>query len=263
MLETTRAHLCTLDWRRITIMSESQREGTPAVRVDDLRKSYGDVDALDGTTFDVEVGEIFGLVGPNGAGKSTTLQIMSTLISPSGGDVSVFGKRVTEEPYEVRQSIRYLPEEAGSYDNLSGKQYLEFVAGFYADDPEPMVRRGVEIADLDDRITDRTGEYSKGMTRKLLLASTLMTEPELAILDEPTDGLDVRNSRQIRDVVREFPGEDRSVLLSSHNMLEVGYLCDRVALLNEGRIVGVGTPDELVAEYGTDNLEDAFLEATA
>jgi ABC-2 type transport system ATP-binding protein len=101
------------------------------------------------------------------------------------------------------------------------------------------------------------------MTRKLLLASTLMTEPELAILDEPTDGLDVRNSRQIRDVVREFPGEDRSVLLSSHNMLEVGYLCDRVALLNEGRIVGVGTPDELVAEYGTDNLEDAFLEATA
>jgi ABC-2 type transport system ATP-binding protein len=237
--------------------------GEPAVRVTDLRKSYGDVDALDGASFEVEVGEIFGLVGPNGAGKSTTLQIMSTLISASGGDVTVFGKSVTEDPYGVRQSIRYLPEEAGSYDNLTGRGYLEFVAGFYADDPDAMVERGVEIADLEDRIDDRTGEYSKGMTRKLLLASTLMTEPQLAILDEPTDGLDVRNSRQIRDVVREFPRGERSVLLSSHNMLEVGYLCDRVALLNEGRIVGVGTPDELVAEYAAENLEDAFLEATA
>jgi ABC-2 type transport system ATP-binding protein len=237
--------------------------GAPAVRVEDLRKSYGDVEALSGTSFAVEAGEIFGLVGPNGAGKSTTLRIMATLISAGGGDVTVFGDSVTDDPDAVRESIRYLPEEAGAYDNLSGRRYLEFVAGFYADDPAPMVRRGVEIADLGERIDDRAGEYSKGMTRKLLLASTLMTGPNLAILDEPTSGLDVRNSREIRNVIKEFPGTDRSILLSSHNMLEVGYLCDRVALLNEGRIVGVGTPDDLVAEYGAENLEDAFLEATA
>jgi len=237
--------------------------GTAAVRVQNLHKRYGDVWALDGLDFGARVGEIFGLVGPNGAGKSTTLRIMSTLLSPSGGDVTVFGASVTDDPNAVRESIRYLPEEAGSYDNLSGRGYLEFVAGFYTDDPEPMVERGVEIADLGDRIDDRTGEYSKGMTRKLLLGSTLMTDPELAILDEPTSGLDVRNSRTIREVIKAFPGDDRSVLLSSHNMLEVSYLCDRVALLNEGRIVDVGTPDELVAEYESENLEDAFLEATA
>ncbi len=235
---------------------------TLAVEVRDLRKRYGDVEALSGVSFSVRPGEIFGLVGPNGAGKSTTLRTLATLIDATAGDVEVFDTDVGTDPNAVRKAIRYLPEEAGAYDNLSGRAYLRFVADFYGD-PDELVERGVEIADLGDRIEDKTSEYSKGMTRKLLVASTLMTEPDLAILDEPTSGLDVRNSRTVRDVVREYPGEDRSVLLSSHDMLEVSYLCDRVALLDDGRIVDVGTPDELVADYGATNLEDAFLEATA
>ncbi|MHB9288063.1 ABC transporter ATP-binding protein [Halobacteriales archaeon Cl-PHB] len=235
----------------------------PAVRVANLRKRYGDVQALDGVDFTVERGEIFGLVGPNGAGKSTTLRILATLLAPGAGTVEVAGANVEDSPNDVREAIRYLPEEAGAYDNLTGRDYLAFVAGFYAADPEKMVAEGVDLADLGDRIDDKTDEYSKGMTRKLLLASSLMTEPDLAILDEATSGLDVRNARRVREVIKAYPDDGRSVLLSSHNMLEVAFLCDRVGLLNEGELVEVGTPDEIVATYGAENLEDAFLEATA
>ena len=237
--------------------------GDPAVAVEGLYKQYGDVQALDGVTFEVQRGEIFGLVGPNGAGKSTTLRIVSTLLGADDGSVTVCGADVEDRPNDARAALRYVPEEAGAYENFTGRQYLDFIASFYAADPEPMVERGVDIADLADRTDSKTGEYSKGMTRKLLLAAGLMTGPQLAILDEPTSGLDVRNARQIRDTINDYPGPDRSVVLSSHNMLEVEYLCDRVGLLNEGRIVDVGSPAELMGDYGTENLEDAFLEATA
>jgi ABC-2 type transport system ATP-binding protein len=234
-----------------------------AVTADSVSKSYRSVQALDSVSFSVHEGEIFGLVGPNGAGKTTTLRILATLLGTNGGSVEVFGHDVERDPDAVREMIRYLPAEAGAYDNMTGRQYLEFVAGFYLDDPTPHVDRGVEIADLGDRIDDKSTEYSTGMTRKLLVASALMTEPALAILDEVTIGLDVRNARRVRDIIDAYPDEDRSVLLSSHDMLEVSYLCDRVALLNEGRIVDIGTPAELQTEYGSETLEEAFLEATA
>ncbi|MFB6295738.1 MAG: ABC transporter ATP-binding protein [Halobacteriales archaeon] len=235
-----------------------------AVAVENLHKQFGDVEALTGVSFTVRPGEIFGLVGPNGAGKSTTLRTLATLLRVGSGAVSVFGADVAEEPNAVRESIRYLPEEAGSYENLTGRGYLAFVAGFFADGEEEaaMIERGIEVADLGDRIDDKTDGYSKGMTRKLLLASTIMTEPDLAILDEPTSGLDVENSRDVREIIKAFPGEGRSVLLSSHNMLEVAYLCDRIGLLADGAIVDIGTSDELVDRYDAENLEEAFLEAT-
>ena len=234
-----------------------------AVRVEGLAKRFGDVQALGDLSFQVAPNEIFGLVGPNGAGKSTTLRIMSTLLSADDGEVSVFGADVTTAPNAVREAIRYLPEEAGAYENLTGRGFLQFVAGFYADDPGELLERGVELADLGERITDKTSEYSKGMTRRLLLASSLMTEPQLAILDEPTSGLDVRNAREVREVIKDYPSPEHSVILSSHNMLEVEFLCDRVGLINEGEIVAVGSPTELVAEYDVENLEDVFMEVTA
>ncbi|MFB6151486.1 MAG: ABC transporter ATP-binding protein [Haloarculaceae archaeon] len=232
----------------------------PAVEVSDLHKRYGDVRALEGVTFSVQRDEIFGLVGPNGAGKTTTLRTITTLIGADDGTVAVAGNDVESAPDAVRRAIRYLPEDAGAYDAMTGRQFLEFVADFYEGDSDAMVERGVEIADLGERVGDSTKEYSKGMTRKLLLGSALMTDPELAVLDEPTSGLDVQNARLVREVIKEFPGAERSVLLSSHNMLEVEYLCDRVGLLSDGEIVVVGTPDELMAEYDAENLEDVFVE---
>jgi ABC-2 type transport system ATP-binding protein len=235
----------------------------PAVEVANLQKRYGDVQALDGVSFEVRRDEIFGLVGPNGAGKTTTLRTLATLLDRDGGTVTVAGNDVDAAPAAVRKAIRYLPEEAGSYDAMSGRQFLAFVADFYDGDSDAMVERGVEVADLGERIDDKTKEYSKGMGRKLLLGSALMTDPELAILDEPTSGLDVQNARTVREVIKAFPNADRSVLLSSHNMLEVEFLCDRVGLLNDGEIVVEGTPAELKAEFDAQNLEDVFVEVVA
>jgi len=232
----------------------------PAVEVSGLQKRYGDVQALDGVSFEVRRDEIFGLVGPNGAGKTTTLRTLATLLDRDGGTVTVAGNDVDEAPAAVRKAIRYLPEEAGSYDAMTGRQFLAFVADFYDGDSDAMVDRGVEVADLGERIDDKTKEYSKGMGRKLLLGSALMTDPELAILDEPTSGLDVQNARTVRRVIKDFPNADRSVLLSSHNMLEVEFLCDRVGLLNDGEIVVEGTPAALKAEFEAQNLEDVFVE---
>jgi ABC-2 type transport system ATP-binding protein len=144
--------------------------GTKAVQVEDLRKRYGDVQALEGLSFEVRPDEIFGLVGPNGAGKTTTLRTLATLINRDSGAVAVAGHDVDDDPDAVRRSIRYLPEDAGAYESMSGRQFLEFVADFYAGGEEAaaMVERGVEIADLGDRIDDDTGEYSKGVTNPRL-----------------------------------------------------------------------------------------------
>jgi ABC-2 type transport system ATP-binding protein len=175
----------------------------------------------------------------------------------------VFGTDVADDPERARERLSYLPEDAGAYDTLSGRQFLEFTADFYPGDSEATVERGVEIADLGDRIDDKIDGYSKGMTRRLLVARTLMTEPDLAVLDEATAGLDVINSREVREIIGSVPDDGRSVLVSSHDMLAIETLCDRVALLNEGRVIACDTPEAVVDSYGADDLEEAFVEAVA
>jgi ABC-2 type transport system ATP-binding protein len=235
----------------------------PAVSVESLGKAYGSVRALDGVDLMVREGEVFGLVGPNGAGKSTTLRTITTLLDVEEGSVSVFGTDVDERPARARERLSYLPEEAGAYDTLTGRQFLRFTADMHGGDADAMVEHGVDVADLGERIDDKVDGYSKGMTRRLLVARTLMTDPQLVVLDEPTAGLDVINSREVREVILDVPGDGRSVLLSSHDMLEVQTLCDRVALLNEGEVVARGPPEELVADFGVEDLEAAFVEAVS
>jgi ABC-2 type transport system ATP-binding protein len=228
----------------------------------DLTRNFGGLHALRGISFDIKPGEVFGLIGPNGSGKTTTLRIVSTLLKPTSGTVSVFGMNVAEKPGDIRRLLSYLPEDAGAYKNLSGLDYLRFMATFYTDDNrdrDKMVERGIELAELGDRIRNRVRTYSKGMARKLLLARALMTKPKLAILDEPTSGLDVSNSMGIRNRVRAFAREGTTVLLSSHNMLEVEYLSDRVALIKQGEIIETGAPEELKQKHGCRNLEEVFL----
>jgi len=237
-----------------------------AIEVKDLRKDFGNIQALQGSSFTVNEGEIFGLIGPNGAGKTTTLRIISTLIQPTSGSANVFGIDVVKNPDKVREIISYLPEESGAYQNLSGYEYLQFMAGFYTNagmDPEQMIEEGKKIAGLDERLEDRVKGYSKGMNRRLLLARALMMHPKLSILDEPTSGLDVIAGYHVRQIIKDFTTEHGvTVLLSSHNMLEVEFLCHRVALIHEGQIIAQGTPDELKNTYNSDNLEMAFMEAT-
>lgn len=233
-----------------------------AVVAENLVKVFGSIRALDGLSFEIKRGEIYGLIGPNGAGKTTALRIISTLIMPSSGSAKVYDYDVVREASEVRRLIAYLPEEAGAYKNLSGEEYLRFMAKFSSENKEALeetVRSAAVISGLGDRLRDKVKTYSKGMKRRLLVARALMTKPKLAVLDEPTSGLDVLHSVHVRDTIKQYVKRHNvAVLLSSHNMLEVEYLCERVALINHGRTVAEGTPEELKSENNVENLEEAF-----
>jgi ABC-2 type transport system ATP-binding protein len=236
-----------------------------AIEVKNLVKSYGSFNAVNDISFAVNRGEIFGLIGPNGAGKTTTLRILATLLQISSGEVKIFDRDLKHEADEIRKIISYLPEDAGAYKNLTGRAYLEFIAPFfgYGNKSSEIVRKGVEIANLGERINDKVETYSKGMTRRLLVARALMIEPKVAILDELTSGLDVLNSQEIRKLAKKTASEGTTILLSSHNMLEVELLCDRIALINNGKIVEIGTPDELKKRHNCNNIEDVFVKVVA
>ena len=233
----------------------------PVLEIRGLTKRYGELEAVRGIDFHVQPGEVFALIGPNGAGKTTTLRMVATILRPTAGTITMNGIDVVKEPDRARQLISYLPEEAGAYKNLKAIEYLKFVAEVFFDDREraaEAVRMGREVSGLGDRLDDKLGSYSKGMTRKLLLARTVMTQPALAILDEPTSGLDVINALELRERIKQMAAEGMSVLLSSHNMLEIEFLSDRVSMIAEGSIHATGSPAELKERYSAENLEQVF-----
>jgi len=229
------------------------------VSVDSLRKSFGRRDVLKGISFEVDRSEIFGLIGPNGAGKKTTLRILSTIIAPDSGDALIMGYSVRSKPDEVRRNIAYLPEDAGVYRHLTGYDFLKMIANIYGKGSEN-VRKAEEISGLHSALNSPMGSYSRGMKRRILLASIIMVEPKVAILDEPTSGLDVRHAFYIRKIIKDYIRESgASAIISSHNMLEVEHLCDRVAFIDQGRIIAEGRPSELKEENKAENLEEVFV----
>ena len=234
-----------------------------ALELEDVRKSYGEREAVHGITLSVKEGEIFGLIGHNGAGKTTTLRMISTLLGITSGSISVFGHDVATKPEEVRKIISYLPEDAGAYKDLTGRAYLELMASFFTTGAEKdaMVAKGIELADLGERIDSKVDTYSKGMMRRLLIARAIMPNPRLAIMDEVTSGLDVINAYEIREVIRSIASTGVTVIMSSHNMFEVDMLCDRVGLIDQGNLVLLGTPKELKERFGVDTLEEVFVKA--
>jgi ABC-2 type transport system ATP-binding protein len=233
-----------------------------AVKAESLVKQFGNIRALNELSFRIEKGEIYGLIGPNGSGKTTTLRVISTLIVPTSGSVEIFGLDPVSQAAGVRKIISYLPEEAGAYPNLSGNEYLDFMAKFNTKNRNELsetIKEAAKISGLGERLKDRTKTYSKGMKRRLLVARALMTRPKLAVLDEPASGLDVLHAYHVREIIKTYVKQHEvTVLLSSHNMLEVEYLCNRVALLNNGKIVVEGKPEELKQRYKSENLEEVF-----
>ncbi len=233
-----------------------------AVEAIDLTKQFGQIIALDSINFSIKPGEIYGLIGPNGAGKTTTLRIICTLIKPTSGTINIFGQDATKQPEKTRQIISYLPEESGAYPNLTGLEYLEFMAKLQSTPKmnlKDIVEEAVQISGLGDRLKDKAKTYSKGMKRRLLVARALMTRPRLAVLDEPASGLDVLHAYHIREIVKTYVREHGvTVVLSSHNMLEVEYLCNRVSIINKGKLVLEGEPKELKSKYKSENLEEVF-----
>jgi len=233
-----------------------------AVEVTSLTKQFGQITALNGVSFKIQPGEIFGLIGPNGAGKTTTIRAVCTLIKPSSGSISIFGLDAVKQPEKTREILSYLPEESGAYPNLTGWEDLNFMAKLQSapgTDIKQTVAEAAEICGLGDRLKDKSKTYSKGMKRRLLVARSLMTKPKLAVLDEPASGLDVMQAYHIREIVKRYVKEHGvTVMLSSHNMLEVEFLCNRVAFINKGQVVMEGEPRELKAKYGSENLEEVF-----
>lgn len=233
------------------------------LEVKELSKQYKkDIYAVNGISFDIDEGEIFALIGPNGAGKTTTIRMISTLITPTEGDAIVCGNSVVKAPAKVRECITYLPDEAGAYKNMTGIQYLKFMAGLFTADIEKIdeyVTRACGINKLGDKLKDKISTYSRGMTRKLLLSRAIMTDPKLAILDEATSGLDVINAIEIRKTVKALAKENGTAfLLSSHNMLEIEYMSDRVGIIAKGKLMDIGSIDEIKAKYQAKNLEEVF-----
>ena len=235
---------------------------TLAVEAKSLIKQFGNIRALDDLSFTVKPGEVYGLIGPNGAGKTTTLRTICTLILPSSGSLNIFGLDVIHKADEVRKIISYLPEESGAYPNLTGYEYLEFMAKFTQrsnDEIKSMLNEAAELSGLGNRLKDKAKTYSKGMKRRLLIARALMAHPKLAVLDEPASGLDVLHAYHVREIIKRYVKDyGITVILSSHNMLEVEYLCNRVSFVNKGKLVLEGEPRELKTKYGSENLEEVF-----
>ncbi|MBQ7979558.1 MAG: ABC transporter ATP-binding protein [Candidatus Methanomethylophilaceae archaeon] len=236
---------------------------TDALVLTDVRKTYGQREAVHGVSLTVHEGEVFGLIGHNGAGKTTLLRMISTILTITSGKIEVYGRDVAKEGDEVRKLISYLPEDAGAYKDLTGRKYLSFIAELFVSGKEKdeMVQKGVELADLGDKIDFRIDTYSKGMMRRLLIARAIMTSPKLAIMDEVTSGLDVINAYEIREVIRNIAKSGVTVIMSSHNMFEVDMLCDRVGMVDQGNLIDVGTPEELKKKYGKETLEEVFVTA--
>ncbi len=239
---------------------------TEAVEVKDLIKDFGSIRALRGVSFHVYNGEIFGLIGPNGAGKTTTLRILATLLLPTSGYVNVLGYDVTREADKIRPLISYLAEDAGTYRNLNGYEYLSIVSKLYFSsktDAENAVEEAIKISGLGERVMDKMKSYSKGMKKRIQIARALMVKPKLAILDEPTSGLDVFHAQYIRRIIKDHVKDGGAIILSSHNMLEVEYLCSRLAIIYNGEVIVEGEPHKIKDLYSASNLEEAFMEAIA
>jgi len=234
--------------------------GDPVIEVEDLRRRYKsrtglrrgssrDVEAVQGISFQVERGELFGLLGPNGAGKTTTIKILITLLLPTGGTARVLGRDVVAEPREVRKRIGYVfGGDKGLYERLSGLDNLRYFAELYGVPPRQQSTRIAELLELvhlTGREQERVEGYSRGMRQRLHIARGLLHQPEVLFLDEPSIGLDPVGARELRDTVAGLVQHGTTVLLTTHYMFEADELCDRIAVISGGRIVAEGTPDQL------------------
>lgn len=217
------------------------------IQVNGLVKDYGARRALQGITFDAKQGEIVGFLGPNGAGKTTTMRILTGYMPPSDGEAIVAGYDVVEESLEVRKRVGYLPETVPLYNDMTAVEYLKFMADIRnIPDAEDRAYEVLDEVNLGDRANSFIGTFSKGMRQRVGLAQAMIHRPEVLILDEPTIGLDPVQVVEMRKVIKEI-GKDRTVLLSTHILTEAQNMCDRVLIINKGKIVTEDTPENLQA----------------
>jgi ABC-2 type transport system ATP-binding protein len=232
------------------------------IEIRDLTKRYGDFTAVDNLSLNAAAGHIFGFLGPNGAGKTTTIRIIAGLSLPTSGSVRVNGIDVREEPVRAKSVMGYVPDRPYLYEKLTGRELLHFVADLYRKDWRTCEPRAVEMLrwfGLGDWIDARIENLSHGMKQKLVIVSSLVHDPAVLVIDEPMVGLDALAQRQVKQLFRRLADEGKTIFLTTHTLSVAEAVCDRIAIINRGRIVATGTTAELKKESA---LEDVFLELT-
>ncbi len=233
------------------------------IQVEHLRKRFGNVVAVDGVSFEAPDGKVTGLLGPNGAGKTTTLRMVYGLMRADQGRILVDQLDVTADPIAAQARLGVLPDTQGLYPRLTAREHLEYFGRLQGLDEALLARRIeqlIESLDMRSIETRRTQGFSHGERVKVALARMLVHEPQNVLLDEPTNGLDVMSTRAVREIIRRLRAEGRCVVFSSHVMQEVAALCDRIVIIAKGSVVAHGTPDDLRAQTGQQDLEEAFVQ---
>lgn len=220
------------------------------IETENLTRQYSNITAVDGVTFKVERGEVFGFLGPNGAGKTTTIRMLACLISPTKGTATVAGYNIQKDPLKVRQSVGILTENPSLYERLTAYENMDFFAQAYGlTDPaerHKRIRELLEFFNLWDRRNDKAGTFSKGMKQKLAIIRATVHKPPVLFLDEPTAGLDPESAKEIRDLMAQLSKHEKcTILLTTHHLEDAEKLCSRVLMMNKGRCLLIGTPDEL------------------
>lgn len=237
------------------------------IRLTDLTKRYGRFTAVDGLELEVPRGELFGFLGPNGAGKTTTLRMIAGILQPTSGGIEIGGEDALRHPARAKRRLGYIPDRPFVYDKLTGAEFMRFVAALWGHDG-PVVERRIdhllELFELMPWKNELTESYSHGMRQKLIIASALVHRPEVIVVDEPMVGLDPKGARLLKDLFREFVDRGGTVLMSTHTLEVAETMCDRIAIIQGGRIAAQGTMDELRAQTASEGmrLEDLFLKLT-
>jgi ABC-2 type transport system ATP-binding protein len=259
------------DGIRLILKMENNNMRKKIIEVINLTKSYGDFEAVKGISFDVYEGEIFGLLGPNGAGKSTTLEIIETLRPKTRGEVKVNGFDLDREPEKIKGIIGVQLQTSGFYPGLKLTELIELFGGLYNEEVDAMAL--LKTVSLEDKAQSKYKNMSGGQKQRFSIATTLINHPKIIFLDEPTTGLDPQARRNLWDLIRQIRDQGTTVIITTHYMDEAEHLCERVAILDQGRIIAIDSPDHMIdklvdsgferkKEVKAANLEDVFIQLT-
>jgi ABC-2 type transport system ATP-binding protein len=236
-----------------------------AIKIENLTKRFEEVTAVDGLNLEIGWGELFGLLGPNGAGKTTVINVLSTLLEPTEGVAAVAGHDVVFDADAVREIIGVCPQEPAFYQHLTGRENIQLFGDLH-DVPRDVLKERVEnmlekigMVEAADR---RAGQYSGGMIRRVSTVMALINDPRVALLDEPTVAMDPVSRRAVWDFIRELKNNGKAIILTTHYMEEAEELCDRVGIIDQGKLIALGTPTELMQQYNVENLEEVFIKLT-
>ena len=237
------------------------------IQLHELTKRYGDFTAVNALTLEVQKGELFGFLGPNGAGKTTTLRMIAGILVPSSGSVSIAGMDLAADPIAAKSKLGFIPDRPFIYEKLTGGEFLSFVAGLYGQSGEDVERRGRELLalfDLEEWKDELVESYSHGMRQKLIISSAFVHRPEVIVVDEPMVGLDPKAARILKDLFREYVRRGHTIMMSTHTLEVAESLCDRIGIMQNGKLRALGTMDELRAGavQGGEALESIFLRLT-